>query len=473
MKLRFLAVLLLCTSVRAQYTIPAHTAAFGTAVAGGSWSLIQKTGFNACSAGTSCVVTVSSTGAGHLGVIMGHTNTGTVTITSVTGGGTWLEPAGCHINGGGSIGAESCAYTLSTTASVTSYTVNLSASSVSSFIFYEYSWSGSSFALDTGASGGLGTVSDGTSGTSLAGVGLTLACTKCIIVQGLSTSGGNVTGVSTPYSNFQGTSFAGQADLENSNSGTAPTFTNSNSQTAAGAAIAIAGSGSGGGGVTWTLNQHTNNLTCAPGTIAATHACTMTSTATGSGHGLILLTSIFDQTLTGNAPTVNSSSGDPGLTHCPAAYATIFVGASDANAAVDCYYVTSSTSGETSFTVTWNTPSQTTTNIFIDVELLEVTRSTGTPSLDNTNNTSVTSCNTTCTGASVTVTATDYIADVTAFDNPNISGPGAPFTNPVDLDQSNVTSAFVGALNQTTGTALVFSTTGAAGYFLDGRIALK
>jgi hypothetical protein len=472
MKLRFLVTFFLLASVaEAQYTIPARTGGVGAgAPVGGTWTLVQKTGYQTSSSSPASV-TVTSTGTGHLLVLMGHTNTGTTTVSSVSGAGTWSIPAGCHVNGGGSIGGTDCAYNLSSTSGVTSISITLSASGTSTWIFYEYSFSGSSFSLDT-----TGTVTDGTAGTSLAGVGLTLAGTKDVIVQGLFTSGGNVTGVSTPYSNFQGTSFTGQADLENTSSGTAPTWTNSNSQTAAGAAIAIQGSGGGGGGVTWTLVQHPNNLTCTSTTTATTQTCTVSTTSTGSAHGLIVFTSIFEQTTgSGHAPTLNGITGDPGLTHCPAAYVAAFVSATNSNAAVDCDYVTSSTSSETSFTVTWNTPSLAASpNVFIDVEFYEVSKSSGSISLDTTNNTSTASCNTSCTGVSLSLTGSnDYIAQGTAFDNPTVSGPGSPWTNPVDLDQTNVTSAFVGALGQSSGTAPTFSTSGATGYFVAGACALK
>jgi hypothetical protein len=213
------------------------------ASSGGTFSLVQQTAYSTggCTSSTTCAITVTSTGSSHFGVICAHTNTGTVTISSISSG-TWTTLF--HYNVSGSIGGGSCAYTFSLPSGQTSFTVTFSAAVTSLSTFQEWAYSGASAQIDPGTSGGYGSVSDPAAST-FPGVGLTLNCTRCLVIQEVWTSGGSVSSISSPYTNFQGTSFRGDASLanaSNSSASTAPTWTNSNStNTAYAVALAIQG----------------------------------------------------------------------------------------------------------------------------------------------------------------------------------------------------------------------------------------
>ena len=209
-------------------------------------TLVQQaaSGSSCSTSATTCSITVSATGAGHFGIITTRHNS-TVSLSSVTTGGTWTVPAGCHLGLSGTGGA-SCAYILNLSGGVTTITVTWSsAPGQCGFVFREYSYTGSSVALDP--SGGLGTRSSSTNPAP--GVGLTLTGSNDLVVQGLAVGGTTtISGISSPYGNFatNSTGEYGGADLENTVSGAAPNWTLNAAGGAVATAIAIAESSSGG-----------------------------------------------------------------------------------------------------------------------------------------------------------------------------------------------------------------------------------
>ena len=230
----------------------------------------------------------------------------------------------------------------------------------------------------------------------------------------------------------------------------------------------------GGGGVTWTLVQHPSNFTCSASNGSTTIACTVTASATTAGNALLLLGGLYFENAGATAPSFNAASGDSTWTHCPASLKTDQY-ASPSWENTDCAYILSAAGGATSFTFTWNVPS-TSTGIYADAELLEVHRSTGTASYDTggvaacgTPSTGVTSC----AMANLTLTAADFVAEWAGVSEIP-SAPGSPWTNPADVDSSNLYGIFLGALNRPSGalTGPTF-TLSSAGWAAVSAVALK
>ena len=189
--------------------------------ASATFTFVQVATGTFCAGGsTSCSVTVTSTGAGHLGYIFSqYSNATALTITSVTGGGgTWVIPASCNAVDSNSNGTA-CAYVLSTASGATTLTVNFSGASANGIAvsFYEESFTGGSVVLDS-----CGTISRASSSTSQLGVALTISGTNDVIFQGATVST-STTAISSPYGHLDG--FTAAASLENTVSGTAPTWT--------------------------------------------------------------------------------------------------------------------------------------------------------------------------------------------------------------------------------------------------------
>ncbi len=178
------------------------------------------------STSNTCTIAVSSTGANHAGVLLAENATGSsVTITSVSGGGTWTRPAACHLFSAAS-GSINCAYTLSTTASATSITLTWSSATpgFSRISFYEYSSTTTSIIIDAGATA-INAGSNATSTTPI-GVSLTLTGANDVIVQGIATQGATVSSVAAPYSGFLASSTQfGSSNNLNTASSSPPTWT--------------------------------------------------------------------------------------------------------------------------------------------------------------------------------------------------------------------------------------------------------
>lgn len=79
------------------------------------------------SCGTSCVVTVTSTGTGHLLLITCYPAAAATTCSAASGGGTWVHPGSCAATSTTAVGAVDFLYALSSTSGATSVTVTFSA----------------------------------------------------------------------------------------------------------------------------------------------------------------------------------------------------------------------------------------------------------------------------------------------------------------------------------------------------------
>jgi hypothetical protein len=231
----------------------------------------------------------------------------------------------------------------------------------------------------------------------------------------------------------------------------------------------------------FSIVQSTQKFSCTFATSASTHTCSVTVTSTGVGHGIIVASSMFYNGLTTTAPSYASTSGDSSLVHCPSPYGQVLETTTGGNdfTVQDCAYTTSSVGGSTSFTVTMNTPNQnTSTSSSIDIQFVEFSKSSGTIALDTQNGTSyspTSTCGTSpqpaCSFPSLTLTGSnDYIFLQCILDN-SFSALSSPWTNPSNVELTNVGGGFFGALNQTSYTAPSLSQT--SGYATLSAIAFR
>lgn len=212
------------------WSVPSHA----------TWTLVQHPRNNNCASTTTCTITLTqNTGTGHL-IVIGLTvfsTSGTPTISSVNAGaGTFVaNVSACSIHAGaGSQTGVSCTYTLASVSGAASITINYSNGNATSGFTraaaFEYSFTGSSIALDTANK-----ADDGTA-TNPAGVALTLTGTNDIIAQYVCTAGtaSAISGAYTNPADFQGGD--GWAGAINTTTGTAPTWT----ATATGSSVSAA-----------------------------------------------------------------------------------------------------------------------------------------------------------------------------------------------------------------------------------------
>jgi hypothetical protein len=171
---------------------------------------------------------MSATGTANVIGILMEVQNNTDVISSVSGGGVYIVPAGC-------VGAQStsrgvsCAYTLVSTPGATTITVTRSSTTNVTWRVFavEASFTGTSVSLDTGGSGGLAAQGNASSG-SPPGPTLTLSGGNVLILQGLSSGTGAPTAISGSYSSsFTVAGLGAFAYLANTTSGTAPTWTTS------------------------------------------------------------------------------------------------------------------------------------------------------------------------------------------------------------------------------------------------------
>ncbi len=219
-------------------------------------------------------------------------------------------------------------------------------------------------------------------------------------------------------------------------------------------------------GITWTLIQHPHNFTCSVTATGSTQitTCTVTlSSNTVAGNGLILLSSFGNDAIPVVAPTFSSASGDSTWTHCPAQYKFI---SNIYGVATDCAYILSAAGGASTVTFSWTGTYGAMSDVVADAELLEIHRSTGSATFDAC--TTGTGCITSVTGTgartspSCPITGTDYVAQWIADTSPTINSiSGAAYTNPFDVDNSNVEGGFAGALTQSSAPAQTWTVTGA------------
>jgi hypothetical protein len=220
-----------CNTATQQVTVPSTT---------GTSSIVQ-TASTFCTS-SPCAVTTATTGTGNLLYVGMSTSNSGITISSISGGGTWVHPGSCSASeptGGG--GSSDVAYMLSSTSGTTTVSVTLSGAPGAVVITFAEVAYGGSMALDV-----CGTRVQPTAATSVAGVALTLTGTNDIMFQVVNPAGScsSVSGSYTAWFNAG----AGSAYLLNTTSGTAPTWT-CTSGTAALSAIAFKESSGGVGTV--------------------------------------------------------------------------------------------------------------------------------------------------------------------------------------------------------------------------------
>jgi hypothetical protein len=218
-----------------------------------------------------------------------------------------------------------------------------------------------------------------------------------------------------------------------------------------------------GGGVTWTLIQHVHNWTCTSKS-SGNLTCTVTASSTVSGDGLLLALSYYEAiTSTATGPSFVSASGDSTWTHNAGCSNYMHNNTNTSFEGVDCAYIASATGGATSLSMVYNFANVDGSDaVYADLELYEVRRSSGSASLDVLNST-VSNC-TSCTGPTLAITGTDYVAEWAAACNPP-GVPGSPWTNPSDVDSTNNQIAgFLGALNQTSVSALTYTQSPTCGF---------
>lgn len=141
-----------------------------------TWTLVQVKDNVTCTSGTTCAVTVTSTGSGNL-LVAGVMNFGAQTVSSVTAGacsGAWTTPSPSAAFSSG-IGSVDMKYCLSSVAAQTSITITGGSAFGTNGVgvIWEFSSNVGSIARDSGATPS-GTKSD-TTCTACAGVTLTLS----------------------------------------------------------------------------------------------------------------------------------------------------------------------------------------------------------------------------------------------------------------------------------------------------------
>jgi hypothetical protein len=161
-----------------------------------TWTLTQVKGSSACS-GTTCAVTVTSTGSGHLlvaGMITGNTAADAISlVTAAACAGSWVHCSNCSIgqSGDGTSDFSYCTNSASGQTSITITITNTCSAGCLGFI-WEASSSLGTIAIDSGATPS-GTKND-TTCTSCAGVSLTLSGNNDFIAA-LAPCGGTCSGL--------------------------------------------------------------------------------------------------------------------------------------------------------------------------------------------------------------------------------------------------------------------------------------
>lgn len=189
-----------------------------------TWAVVNSA-INAACTGTSCAITVTSTGAGHLLLIIaGMTGTAGSSISSVTSGCTsaWIHCPNC--NGlDTTAGGTDAYYCLNSAAGVTTITMTTaSTGGFNSGAEVEFSSSIGNFYYDTS-----GNRDQSTAGTSVAGVTLAPSGKNDVVIQA-ATCTSNTTAVTpippwgAPFVDPNGNGVTGST---NTVSGVAPTWT--------------------------------------------------------------------------------------------------------------------------------------------------------------------------------------------------------------------------------------------------------
>jgi len=221
---------------------------------GSTWALVHPIVAQFCSSTATCAATITSTGANHVlafGISIYGPSGSDISVSSVTctgtactGGNAFVKPAGCVSYDTTSLTGVTCGYMLGTGTSngITQISVTVANSYTAGVLFVgEYSWSGTTRALDGGATP-INTLLTASCGTNCNGPALTITGTRDFIFA-WSTCYNNCTSVSPPFSDFTEDSSTGfaAADNLNTSSGAASVWQGNSGSAMYGGAIAFSG----------------------------------------------------------------------------------------------------------------------------------------------------------------------------------------------------------------------------------------
>lgn len=147
-----------------------------TSPAWATWTLLNTNTNNSCSGATTCAITMTSTGSGHLLVAEMQNGTTGTTISSFNTGcnGSWVISSATLLSATG-IGSAELAYCTNSTASITSITITISTTfATGNVTIWEASSSLGNIALDSGGTPA-NTQSNSSACTTCTGVSLTLS----------------------------------------------------------------------------------------------------------------------------------------------------------------------------------------------------------------------------------------------------------------------------------------------------------
>jgi hypothetical protein len=181
----------------------------------------------------SCNITVGSTTGGSVGVVCAQTGQAAFTLSSVTGGGTWVVDAASLGSDATSATSVECAHNLNMTAATTSVVCNISGAFAGNQCQYlNFTGTGSSFTLDTANN-----VDDSAACTACTGVALSLTTSNnYILVQSQSGTTGSAINQSYTAMFLNGDGIAYK--INQTVAGTTPNWTQTSGRMAGGA-IAI------------------------------------------------------------------------------------------------------------------------------------------------------------------------------------------------------------------------------------------
>lgn len=212
-----------------------------------TWTLLQDKSTGSCSgASATCSVTMTSTGAGHLITAEAIYPGAGGSITSASCGGTLTHCPSCFVEEATNLISEDGAYILSSSSGTTSCSITLTTNPGGSWKaeFQEWSFTGSSISLDTGATP-TNNRDQTTTSTSIAGPSLTLSGTSDVIVE-MNNAAGTTNSISGGCSGGTGytlgtglTSSKSIAYCYNTADATAPTWTQATAARAALGAMAF------------------------------------------------------------------------------------------------------------------------------------------------------------------------------------------------------------------------------------------
>jgi hypothetical protein len=204
----------------------------------GTCTQVQAAGVNACTAGaTNCAIGsgqgMVTTGAGHIIFVGESTATASITISSISGGGTYSSCSSCPGSSAGN--STDLQYTLNSSAASTITVTRSASGSGWSVHMVEVSCTGST-AVDSGSPNG-GNVNNASANPNT-GVSLTIAGTNDVIFQ-VAASGATINSVGAPYNLLGANNNRKYAVAYNITSGTAPSYTLGVSGVLIGSALAV------------------------------------------------------------------------------------------------------------------------------------------------------------------------------------------------------------------------------------------